>query len=276
MSLLDQIPARRPRSKTEMIAFLTDHFRYHTLNRCNRMTSYAHNVKIYNLPWKTREDESKAYELLSTVEAAQLVQRHSDNFARRVDYRYSIIGNGRSGGYLVLVESERKDSGYKSECPECGQLNFRLAPPAAATLDNLLVRHLLKGWTDDATLSEPEVSNFPATNAEKRAALIRLRFGCKDFSADSSCGKCGFERRENLAAPIYQTLIRFNGIDQNEDFSDWRKEDLRERTETVFLFDRTIKRLARAFVNFVETHRPATRTVYIPKIETIAAPVNSQ
>jgi hypothetical protein len=32
--------------------------------------------------------------------------------------------NGRSGGYLVLYQGERKPSGYKSYCPQCGQLNW--------------------------------------------------------------------------------------------------------------------------------------------------------
>jgi len=114
-------------------------------------------VKIYNLPWKSRDVESKAYDLALTAQAAQIVQKHLDEFNRQTNFRYSIISNGRSSGYLVLVESERGDSGYKSECPECGQPNYRFVPPAAGTLDNLLVRHLLKGWTNGAILREPEV-----------------------------------------------------------------------------------------------------------------------
>ncbi len=70
MNLFDLIPARKPRTKKEMIRFLSEHFRYHTLHSWNRMTSYAHNVKIYNQPWKSKDAESKAYDLVSTAQAA--------------------------------------------------------------------------------------------------------------------------------------------------------------------------------------------------------------
>ena len=274
MNLLDQIPTRRPHTKKQIIEYLSGHFRYHTLRSWNRMSSYAHNAKIYNLPWKSKDDESKAYDLVSTAQAAQILEKHLLEFNRRTNYRYSIIGNGRSGGYLVLVESERSDSGYKSECPKCGQLNYRLVPPAAGTLDNLLVRQLLKGWTNETILREPEVLSFPATAGEKQNALASLRPIYKDFSAGASCGKCGFERRENLLAPVYQTSIRFNGIDQDEDFGDWEKYALGERVETVFLFGQTVRRAALDFVKFVETHRPEQSIRYRPETETIAVPIN--
>ncbi len=77
MNLLDRIPTRKPRTKKEMIEYLSNHFRYHTLRSWNRMTSYAHNVKIYNLPWKSKDDESKAYDLVSTAQAARVVQKAS-------------------------------------------------------------------------------------------------------------------------------------------------------------------------------------------------------
>lgn len=275
MKLLERVPTRRPHTKKEMIEYLSNHLRYYTLRSWNRMTSYAQSVKIYNLPWKSREDESKAYDLVSTSEAARVIKKHSDEFNRQTDYRYSIITNGRSSGYFVLVESERTDSGYKSECPECGQLNYRLVPPDAGTLDNLLVRQLLKDWTNEIILREPEVLNFPAAEGEKQNALLRLRPICKDFSAGAHCGKCGCEQRENLLAPVYQTAIRFNGIDEGEDFSDWDKYALEKRVETVFLFDQTVKRAALDFVKFVETHRAEQKVRYYPETETIAVPINS-
>jgi len=275
MNLLDLIPTRKPRTKKEMIEYLSNHFRYHTLRSWNRMTSYAHNVKIYNLPWKSKDVESKAYDLASTAQAARTVQKHLDEFNRRTDYCYSIITNGRSGGYFVLVQSERADSGYKSECSECEQLNYRFVPPDAGTLDNLIIRQLLKGWTNETILREPAVVNFAATGDEKQKALIRLRPIYKDFSAGAGCGRCGFEQRKNLFAPVYQTSIRFAGIDEGEDFDEWSKDELQTRVETVFLFDQTVRRAALDFVKFVETHRPEQTVRYRPETETIAVPVNS-
>ena len=275
MNLFDRIPTRKPRTKKEMIEYLNSHFRYHTLRSWNRMTSYAHNVKIYNLPWRSNDDESKAYDLVSTALAARVIQKHLDEFNRRTDYRYSIITGGRSGGYFVLVRSERTDSGYKSECPECGGLNYRLIPPDAGTLDNLIVRQPLKGWTNETILREPAVTGFAATEGEKQNALLRLRPIYKDFSAGAKCGKCGCERRENLSALVYQTAIHFAGIDEGEDFDEWSKDELQARVETVFLFDQTVRRTALDFIKFVETHRPEEAIRYRPETETIAVPINS-
>lgn len=274
MNLFDQISSRKPRTKSKMAKFLAGHFRYYTLHSWNRMSSYAHNIKIYNLPWKTSEDELKAYELVSTAQAALVLKKHLEQFNRQTDYRYSIIANGRSGGYLVLVESERSDSGYKSECPECGQLNYRLVPPDTKTLDSLMIRHLLKGWTNETILREPEVSSVPANDDEKRNVLIRLRPIYKDYSATSICGRCGCDERENLSAPVYQTSIRFAGIDEGEEFENWCKDELQERVETVFLFDQTVKRAALDFIKFVETHRPEQTICYRPETEIVAIPMN--
>lgn len=274
MNLLDQIPARRPRTKKEMIEYLSSHFRYHTLRSWNQITSYAHNVKIYNLPWKSKDVESKAYDLVFTAQAGQIAQKHFDEFNRQTDYRYSIITSGRSGGYFVLVESERTDSGYKSECPVCGQLNYRLVPPDKNTLDYLLVRQLLKNWTNETILREPEVLNFSADGNKKQNALLRLRPIHKDFSSDAHCGRCGFEQRENLSSPVYQTAIRFNGIDGEEDFNDWEKYRLERRVKTIFLFDQIVRRTTLNFVKFVETHRPEQAIRYRAETKTIAVPIN--
>lgn len=50
--------------RNAMIEFLSNHFRYYTMNSWNRLTSYANNVKIYNLPIDT-EIHDKAYDFLS-------------------------------------------------------------------------------------------------------------------------------------------------------------------------------------------------------------------
>ena len=117
--------------------------------------------------------------------------------------------------------------------------------------------------------------SFPASADEKANALLRLRPIHKDFSAGAECGKCGFERRENLLTPVYQTSIRFNGIDGSEDFNDWERGELERRVETVSLFDQTVRRTALDLVKFVETHRPKQTIRYRPETETIAVPVNS-
>ena len=48
------------RSREAMVAYLSGHFRYNTMNSWNQSTSYAHNVKAYNLGLSS-EDIYKLY-----------------------------------------------------------------------------------------------------------------------------------------------------------------------------------------------------------------------
>ena len=55
------------RSRSSMTEFLRGHFRYNTLNHWNRSTSYANNIKIYNLGLGN-ELEQKLYDMLDCEE----------------------------------------------------------------------------------------------------------------------------------------------------------------------------------------------------------------
>ena len=51
------------RSRKSMTDFLVNHFRYNTMNSWNQSTSYANNVKVYNLGL-SKEQENKLYAML--------------------------------------------------------------------------------------------------------------------------------------------------------------------------------------------------------------------
>lgn len=55
------------RSRKSMTDFLVNHFRYNTMNSWNQSTSYANNVKVYNLGL-SKEQENKLYAMLETSE----------------------------------------------------------------------------------------------------------------------------------------------------------------------------------------------------------------
>lgn len=112
------------RSRKNMVEFLTSHFRYSTMNSWNCSTSYAHNVKIYNLGL-TSEQKDKVFEMIDTNEFYEEIQYLIDDFARAHDYKYQVGFNGRSDGYLVLYEGGQEDTKYKSKCMKCGQLNYK-------------------------------------------------------------------------------------------------------------------------------------------------------
>ena len=98
-------------NKEAMIMFLKNHFRYNTTNSWNHSTSYANNMKIYNLPF-TEEQKNQLYNMLSIdIDIAfNNIQLLLGEFAKRYNYKYQAGFNGRNGGYLVLYKGEEKDN----------------------------------------------------------------------------------------------------------------------------------------------------------------------
>lgn len=115
------------RKRQDMAVFLKDHFRYNTMNSWNRCTSFANNVKIYNLSLGELED--KAYEAIQD-ELVYDICAHPIivDFTKKMKGRYTIGFNGRCGGYLVLYNSEYVKSEHLSYCRSCGQKNFQKVP----------------------------------------------------------------------------------------------------------------------------------------------------
>lgn len=114
------------RSRKDMTQYLINHFRYDTMNSWNQATSYACNLKIYNLGLE-REITDKLYDLIGVDEFYEPLRDLMQDFGAAHGYEWQAGMNGRSGGYLVLYQGELKPSGYKSYCPRCGQKNYQEA-----------------------------------------------------------------------------------------------------------------------------------------------------
>lgn len=112
------------RNRKEMVEFLTSHFRYNTMNSWNNSTSYAHNVKIYNLELTSKQFD-KMWDIINTNEFYDEIQWLIDDFNENHNYKWQVGFNGKSDGYLVLYQGGQKDSGYKSRCTICRQLNYK-------------------------------------------------------------------------------------------------------------------------------------------------------
>ncbi len=109
-----------------MTQYLTTHFRYPTLNSWNRSTSYACNLKITHLGLSP-EVVDKLFDMIQTQEFFDAMDECKWEFAAKHNYLWQAGMNGRSGGYLVLYQGEKRPSGYKSHCTNCGQRNYQLA-----------------------------------------------------------------------------------------------------------------------------------------------------
>ena len=112
------------RSRDAMTEFLVKHFRYNTMNSWNQSTSYANNIKVYNLGL-SKEQEEKLYAMLDTAEFYTYINEMLYDFSAEHNHLWQVGFNGRSSGYLVLYQGYSKPSGYKSYCTECGQRNYK-------------------------------------------------------------------------------------------------------------------------------------------------------
>lgn len=111
------------RSRKAMTKYLEGHFRYDTMNSWNQATSYACNMKVYNLGLDN-DVTNKLYELIQVDEFYESLSSLKWDFADNHSDEWQAGMNGRSGGYLVLYQGGRKPSGYKSYCTACGQRNY--------------------------------------------------------------------------------------------------------------------------------------------------------
>ena len=111
------------RSRAEMTAYLSGHFRYNTMNSWNRSTSYACNMKLYKLGLDRGTDD-KLWDMIQVPEFYERLNERIEDFNRQHNYLWQAGWNGRSGGYLVLYQGGTKPSRYRSYCTKCGQKNY--------------------------------------------------------------------------------------------------------------------------------------------------------
>lgn len=111
------------RSRAEMTAYLSGHFRDNTMNSWNRSTSYACNMKLYKLGLD-QETEDKLWDMIQVPEFYERLNERIEDFNWQHNYLWQAGWNGRSGGYLVLYQGGTKPSGYRSYCTKCGQKNY--------------------------------------------------------------------------------------------------------------------------------------------------------
>ena len=99
-----------------MWTFLKEHFTYSIFNSWNCSKSIAHNVKLHRL--NLDGDWAVAMRYLFDEDDSGRLQLYIEDEIREFESEnpyYEVFFNGRSGGYLVLVEKQ----GHKSVIPEC-------------------------------------------------------------------------------------------------------------------------------------------------------------
>lgn len=95
-------------NRASMSDFLKNHFRYYTMNSWNQSTSYANKVKVYDLPIPTALRD-RAFDVacgvIQSPEFQLICEDEMQEFTN--DTGYFAAFNGRSSGYIVMIDSER-------------------------------------------------------------------------------------------------------------------------------------------------------------------------
>ena len=273
-SILDLV-ARQPRTRKDMIAYLTSHFRYHTMNSWNRSTSYAHCIKVRHLN-HVADISDKLYDLIGVQDSydESLYNYHLRDFEERHNWAWQIGSNGRSGGYLVLYTGGRKDSGHKSRCTMCGQLNFKRVPvvPPEDGLPSNKARYYIQThsfWTPQTYLEQSEIKALGLPDNVIMNMVREVQADIKshgEFTGDNTCGYCHSKTRVNLTSPHYQTFSwPGKDVDAGEDFAEWDIGSIRDRVEIVWDFDQTCEKAVSSFADFARTHHVEKQTVMVAK-----------
>lgn len=259
------------RSRASLTDWLSGHYRYDTMNSCNNSTAYANRIKIPHLGL-TSAQEDAAYELLDVDDGFRFLSVRINEFTEQQGGQFTAGTNGRSGGYLVMYNSQYKQSEHKSRCSCCGQRNFR----AVYSLDSLAgperdIAQLLCSRNNPYCLSG--VLADPAFMAlgiaeEVATPLIRVWLERRKHGGFSkTCGRCGADAREPFSAQELQVWPG-QAIDHHADFEDpdeWPMSRLQARARLVMAFDEMCDRIRADLIDLIGSCRVVTKTIHVPK-----------
>jgi hypothetical protein len=273
--------ARKPKSRKEMIAYLSSHQRYDTMSSWNNGTSFSRNIKINRIQFPHSDIRNRAYDMLDVEEAFDDFNEVLSDFNRRHNYSYQIGTNGRSGGYLVLYSGGKKETGFKSYCPSCGQRNYKLVPPwgdeGPNTPQEKVLAYYVKcpHWAPDTYPTQTAIKEIGLPDAEVVSIITEAkRKGLSgEFSATDKCGVCKHPRC-NYTSPSMTTYTTGATIGEpSGDYSDWETCSLKDLVDTVWDFDKTAETALQAFISFCQDNEAAEETILVPKKIKIARPV---
>jgi len=273
---------RKPRTRKDMVAYLTDHFRYYTGNSWNRSTSYAANVKLHRI----MPGDLNGYDFLQTEEAFWNGRDVIREFEERHKYEWQIFSNGRSSGYLVLYRGGLEPSGYKRWCVSCGQQNYRRnIPPQPEDLNDeewACYVYVLRNnhWIPAVYAHQEEVKKLGLSQERICEIVEQAKADVREYGGVGAnvCGRCNAEGtlRDYPTTHMRAVTYGYKGIDEDEDFESWDTDSLKHRVDIVWDFDRTVEKVVAAFIDFVSSHKVVEKQIMVPKTIHVAVPAEEE
>ena len=264
------------RSRGEMVSFLKNHFRYNTMNSWNRSTSYANCLKINSLGLQS-DIVDKLYEMIGMDSFYKEINKLIYQFDFDHNYQWQCGFNGRSSGYLVLYTGGYENSEHKSYCTDCGQKNFKLAPPESFTSveEQLRVYANLKNYWVEEVIYDSFFKQLPELQLSKDKCLEiitdekrQIKNGKGEYTETNKCGRCGSYSRVNyVKPPIKIFLYSGKSVDMGESFDaeEWYLNDLRRRVKLVQEFDQLCDKIVSLAYDMAKNNIVEEKVIMVPK-----------
>lgn len=264
-------------TREEMIQFLEKHFRYFTINSWNKSSSYARNVKVHNLDL-TKEQRSRAYDLIYVEETFYEINERLRQFAEGNDYRFQVSFNGRSSGYIVLIQGGKEPSGYQSYCPSCGQKNYKKVLPAAGSPEDEVRNYVrTKNWWVETVYLEQEEVTKHGLAPERVLEIVReVKAEKAEYTGDDICGHCNQPGRVNFAKTHERVYAKGIGMDEDADFrneDEWDQDSLKNRYDLVKSFDRMVDDCIEIFKSLCDSYEAVEEEVPCVKKVMVLRPI---
>lgn len=261
------------RSREEMEGFLTSHYRYDTMNSWNQSKSFANCIKLRNLPIPKEIDDT-AYEMLQIDEPYMVIQDMIEEWTEEHNGSYTVGFNGRSGGYLVLYQSQYEKDPHKSICLSCGQKNYARLPDFPDTPEGRVAKYVAfhNFWIPNVYLGQSEVvkENLPE---EKVLEIVKETQKDIKRKGEYNSGQCG--RCESTAMEPYngKQLKVWPGRGMSIEDTDYEIEELKDMTELVQSFDKLCDEIVTFFIEYCKNHKVVEDTIMVERQIKISEPV---
>lgn len=275
---------KKPRSRKEMAAYLSGHFRYDTMNSWNLSSSYARNIKLTKIELP-QDAVSTAWELLCLDNYLTITgfSEPLDQFQRSQNHTWQWGVNGRQGGYIVLYKGYAEPSQYKSWCSLCGQNNYAKVEelPQEDDPEGQLRAYVIQHnhWIPTVYPGQDDVKALGLSDERVIQIVEDLR---KEWGKDkpnvtyhNKCGRCGEYSRVNFdKAPIQIGCWPGKDVDGDEtleSFMEWDLDTLRARANLIWDFDKAVDKGIKKFILWCRTHEIKEDEVLVTK--TVKVPV---
>ncbi|WP_136060251.1 hypothetical protein [Pontiella sulfatireligans] len=193
------------------------------MNRWNRSTSYANNLKIHTLGFPA-EVMAKAWDILRCSEVTAALNGLLQDWAQEYDWMWQAGFNGRSGGYLVLYRGGLdKPNAKTARCNLCGKLTWHTVDTPCTTDGCIGLLQVLPEpqpqiitWPGKSVDQGEDFSEWDLEPLRERVRLVRSFDRLCDDVVDTFVAFCRDYKIVEAEVPAIRTIKTLQPLTQGD------------------------------------------------------------